>query len=441
MKALPVLLMLASCVRVNAAKDEPVSLGAPELLRELSVDIGPRFVGTPGNLKAIAWAEDRMRAIGLTDIHQEPVTVPHWVRGAELGEVTAPMKEPLRLTALGGSISGDVEAEVLEVASMPALAALPDEQVRGKILFFTLSPERHITGRGYGQVAPLRRDGPSAAAKKGAVAMLMRSISTAAGGAPHTGSTARGPDTKRLPCAALSVEAAARLQALLKRGAVRVHVKLEMQELGMAQSANLLGEVKGSEHPEQVVLLGAHLDSWDITPGAIDDGSGVAIVLDAARHLIAEHPKRTVRVVLFTNEEFGLDGAAAYAHAHQAELDHHVIALELDSGAGRVLGFSYLAPPEADASMAAVAVAAGLPAAVKGEDSGADLRPLRKAGVPVLELTQDRLDYFDVHHSADDTFDRVDLAGLAQAAEKTRQIVLEIANGSVDLGRVPAAQR
>ncbi len=442
-------LALPGCARVEVAKGVGnEKSGALDLVRQLSQDIGPRFSGTPGNAAAVAWALDAMKALGLSNVRAEKVSVPHWVRGDEAAEVTAPVARKLRLTALGGSVGtpdGGSEAEVIEVGSLSALEALPDDQLRGKFVFFNQTPERTRDGKGYGKISAVRRAGPGIAGKKGAAGWLMRSISTATSGGPHTGGTAHGADTVRIPAAALGVEDAAFLHALLAQGApVRIHLWLGCQDLPRAEGANVVGEVPGTDLKSQVVLLGAHLDSWDIAPGALDDGAGVAIVLDVAHALRAIGPRRTVRVVLFANEEFGLDGADAYAAAHQAELPDHVLALEMDRGAGRVFALSYLAGPEADAPIAAAAARLrelGVGAPTRGEEHGADLHTLRKAGVPVMELEQDATAYFDVHHSVDDTFDKVDPAALAQAVAVTLSFVEAISQSAGALGRVPPAKR
>jgi Zn-dependent M28 family amino/carboxypeptidase len=269
----------------------------------------------------------------------------------------------------------------------------------------------------YGKYVEMRSHGPSAAARAGAVAMLIRSLATASFRSPHTGMTGYDDGVPKIPAAAISTEDADLLHRLLRRGPVRVRMSLGCRMMPDADSANVIADVRGREKPEEVVLLGAHLDSWDLAQGANDDGAGVAMVMEAGRLIAAlpQHPRRSVRVVLFMNEENGLAGGKAYAAAHQAELGKHVAALEADGGAARPLSIYLQAGEGARAALAPwlePLEALGLPLE-DGDAGGADLSPMAPALVPLVRVNTDGAHYFDIHHSAADTLDKIDPQQLA----------------------------
>ncbi|GAC1341098.1 MAG: M28 family metallopeptidase [Myxococcales bacterium] len=416
-------------------------------LAELTDAVGPRLSGTAGAAAAVQWALKRFGEDGLR-VHLEPVLANHWERGEERAEVLAsPSAAGLKLavTALGGSAGtpdGGVTAEVVEVRSFDELRALGD-RARGKIVLFqhTMS-----TPAGYGEFAVLRHRGASEAARVGAVATLVRSLATATLRSPHTGAMEYAADAPRIPAAAVATEDAELLHRLLERGTVRVHLVLGCRQLPRVESANVVAEVRGREHPEEVVLLGAHLDSWDLGQGAIDDGAGVAIAMEAGRLLaqMKTPPRRTVRVVLFMNEENGLDGAKAYGKAHEAEGTRHVAALEADSGAGRPLGVGVRAGDGAAALLGPwLAPLSSLGAAeiAEGGEGGADLSPLSRALVPIVSVRQDSSRYFDWHHSAGDTLDKVKPSELAQAAAAFGWVTYALAEMPRALPRPAAAGR
>jgi Iap family predicted aminopeptidase len=390
---------------------------AYQRLTELTDTIGPRPAGSAGAAQAVDWARKRLAAEGFV-VHTEPVKVPHWVRGVETGELVLPSGHvaPLALTALGGSAptpAGGITAPVLEVTSFEQLHALGD-RAKGKIIFFN---HPMAVAHDYGVYGALRFRGAAEASRAGAAAMVMRSLSTASLRSPHTGMTFIPPGVAPLPAAALSVEDAGALHRALAQGPAQLHLTLGCQTLPEVESANVVAELKGSALPKEVVLLGAHLDSWDLATGAQDDGAGVAMVMETARVLAHLRPRRTVRLVLFMNEEFGLDGGKAYAKAHAT--DHHVAALEADSGAGRPMGVALRAGPGAEALLApwlAPLATLGSETVVEGEAGGADLEPLAAQHVPMLSIHQDGTHYFDVHHSAADTLDKVDPQALASSA-------------------------
>ncbi len=374
--------------------------------------------------------------------------VPAWQRGVETGEVTAPVHQPLSLTALGGSIAtpdGGLEGDIVRVASLEELAVRGDA-VRGRIVFIDRPTARTSDGSGYGSAGHVRALGPSAAAKLGAIGLLIRSIGTDDARLPHTGATLYAEGVAKIPAAALSAPDAALLTRLLARGPVRVRFSLGCRTLPDAESANVIGEIPGREAPGEVVLLGAHLDSWDLGTGAIDDAAGCGIVIEAARQigLMAQKPKRTVRVVLFANEENGLKGGKAYAEAHAAELGSHVAALEADLGQGPPLGFSWNAGPSAEALLK---TAAGLLAPIAADTltpadiGGADLIFLLPSGIPNLGLLLDATDYFDYHHTANDNFDRIDPKLMDRSTAATATLAYVLAESEAKLERIPAEKR
>lgn len=427
-----------------------------DLLESLTTEVGPRFAGSPGDRAAVAWALEKLEALGLDNVRAEPVTVPHWVRGAESGEIVAPFPQPVHLTALGGSVPTPprgLTAEVVRAGSLEELAAMDEAAVRGKIVFLDKAMERRKDGRGYGETVPIRSGGAVAAAKKGAVAVVIRSVGTGGHRFPHTGSMSYEEGVPEIPAAALAIPDADVLAAQLRRaaedpevGPVRLRIRLESERLPDAESANVMGEVRGRVRPEEIVLLGCHLDSWDLGTGAVDDGAGCAHVMTAAALLadLPEPPRRTVRVVLFANEEFGLSGARAYAEAHAGELDRHVLAAESDFGAGRIWRFALSADPAAVAAGEAVAAVLE-PLGIEWHGSpafgGADLIPMRPARVPRADLTPDGTHYFDVHHTADDTLRQVDPDDLAQGAAAWTVLAWWAAEGEVDFGRAPEEER
>jgi hypothetical protein len=408
---------------------------------ELSDGIGPRLSGSPGAEAAVKWALQRFREDGL-DVHAEPVKVPHWIRGEERGEILPARGragQPLAITALGGSPatpSGGVTAEVVEVRSIAELQALGDK-ARGKVVFFNHSMSTAGGKTGYGEASPLRNRGPAEAAKLGAAAALVRSLATASLRDPHTGATTFEEGAPKVPAAAVAVEDAELLHRLLQRGPV-----LGCRTLPDADSANVVADVRGREKPDEVVLLGAHLDSWDLAQGAIDDGAGVAIVMEAARLIaqLPQRPRRTVRAVLFMNEENGLAGGKAYAQAHAAEADRHVAALEADAGAGRPISVGLRAGEGAQALLAPwLQPLETLGAAdFGGESGGADIGPLAAYHVPFVGVQQDVSRYFDYHHSAADTLDKIHPGDLAQTAAAVAWVAYALAEMPQPLPR-PAA--
>jgi hypothetical protein len=348
-----------------------------------------------------------LRAGGFENVHSEPFTFPAWIRGAESAEVVGPAPQRLAITALGGSVATDakgIEAEIALFRTYAELMAAPLGSLAGKIAVVTQRMVRTQDGSGYGAANPIRRSGPSEAARRGAVAYLLRSLGTDSHRLPHTGALNYDYGTSRIPAAALAIPDADQLERLAALGPVRIRLLLTPTVYENAPSWNVVGEVKGVERPDEIVLIGGHLDSWDLGTGATDDGAGIAIAFGAAR-LIADLPKRpsrTIRIVLFGAEEMDFSGAA-YAKAHARTV--YSVQLPLgaaDSDFGLALG-RLIAPLGANLDRR--------PALSSGED----IRELQKAGVPVVSLRQDGLDYFDTHHTADDTLDKIDPKQLNQA--------------------------
>lgn len=440
--------LLSPDAAVSVQRDALASSHAYSIVRSLCDEVGPRMAGSPGDRAAVAWAQRTMHGLGLSNVRAEKVHVTHWERGDGHAAIVSPVPMPLSVAALGGSVSTPargIDADVVEAANVEELRKLGADAVRGKIVFLDPQVRRARDGAGYGESVGNRHYGAREAAKLGAVAMLLRSIGTDHDRLPHTG--AKSKDEHEIPAAALAVPDAEALHRILaERKTVRVHLALSAHTLPDAESANVIGEVPGRERPGEIVLIGAHLDSWDLGTGAVDDGAGVAIALEAGRILAAHtpRPRRTVRVVLFANEEHGLNGAREYARAHAGEAGAHVAATEADLGADSVYAVRWLGDPAARDRFAEVARLLA-PLGVERQDEpghgGADVSPLVELGVPVLDLRQDATRYFDLHHTANDTLDRIDPGVLAQAAAAYATAVWAAADMDGDLGRVPEAMR
>ena len=423
---------------------------ALETVKSLIDEASPRLSGSAGGKAAIGWAQRAMEAAGLARVHAEPVKVPHWERGDESGELLAPYAHALSLAALGGSVgtpAAGLEAEVIEVASLDALDKLDPKDVKGKIVFFHVIMERLNDGSGYGKAVRVRSSGAIAAAKLGAVGVVIRSIGTGVNRTPHTGAMRYDPKVPKIPAAALAIPDADLLHRVVAQGKpVRLKLELGAKTLPEADSANVIGEVLGSSLPDEVVLLGAHLDSWDLGQGALDDGAGCAIILEAGRQIarMDPKPKRTVRIVFFANEENGLAGATAYAKAHAAEIPKHVIAFEADFGAARVVEVRYAGAEDKRPqflTIAALLKPLGVTLSTEPAGGGADISPLQALGVPMLDLRQDGTTYFDFHHTANDTVERIEKAEIDQAAAAFAAAAYAAADAPSDFGRLPEDKR
>lgn len=466
MRFTPLLLALAVAVPASAAQRETripdAALAAAAQLRtqaladgtawqvveSLTTEIGPRLAGSEADARAVAWAKAKFEALGYDKVWTEPVTFPKWERRGERAEVLGAHAQPLAVTALGGSPGGTVEAEIVRFPDLAALEAAADDSLAGRIAFVDYRMERARDGSGYGPGSRVRSRGPSAAIRKGAVAFLMRSAGTDSHRNPHTGITRFDDGLTPVPSAALSVPDAEQLARLAARGSVRVRLALDCGWNGEYTSHNVIGEITGSrtagrDMRDEVVLIGGHLDSWDLGTGAVDDGAGVAITM-AAGHLIGgmkQRPARTIRVVAFANEEQGLHGGQAYAEKHADAVARHQIVAESDFGAGRVYAFNTSAPAHAQAAEAQIAEALeplGIGLSDKG-NAGPDVGPIAARGAAWAWLAQDGSDYFDLHHTPDDTLDKIDPQALAQNTAAYAVFAYLAAQADGDFGSAPKA--
>ncbi|HTB59066.1 MAG TPA: M20/M25/M40 family metallo-hydrolase [Polyangia bacterium] len=394
--------------------------GAYRRVAALADQFGPRMTGSPALERAIVWAHDTFVADGQQNVSLDPVHVPIWQRGKESAEIVTPAPRRLAVLGLGGTVEtppGGLTAEVAVVSSFDELAKLGTSVRRKIVLFNHPFPVSGNAAAGYGKSVPYRTEGATRAASFGAVAALVRSLASASLGAPHTGQMHYGPGPK-IPTAALSVEDAELLARLAARGPVTVHLVLEDSSHPDAPSFNVLAELRGRELPDEIVVISAHIDSWDVGEGAQDDGAGCAIVMESLATLrrLGLVPRRTIRAVLFTSEEEGAQGAKTYVEAHASELARHVAAFETDIGAGTPLGFRIDAAPVAVAeARELVTLLTPLGATLIDEGfSGSDINAMRPAGVPLLGLFSDPTHYFDVHHSVADTLEKIDPAALGR---------------------------
>lgn len=397
--------------------------GAYEILESLTTEVGPRLVGSANDDRAVAWALAKLKALGFENVHSEPFTAQKWIRGVETAEIVSPFPQTLKVTALGTSVATSTEgiqAEAVLFSSYAALLRAPMGSLTGKIAVVTEPLVRVEDGAGYGVAGKIRRSGASEAAKRGAVAFLLRSLGSDHHRLPHTGAQAYIDGVMKIPAGALSVPDAELLDRMAKRGQpIRLRLTLTPQNLGPVISHTVVGDIRGSSKPDEIIAIGGHLDSWDLGTGAIDDGAGVAIATAAAKliHDQGLKPQRTIRVILYGAEEPGLVGAKAYVQAHVADLARYQLVFESDFGAGRIYGlqtkFGTGAKAFADILADALQPLAIIP--LKGDaEGGPDGGELAKAGVPALDLAQDGTHYFDIHHTADDTLDKVDPADLNQ---------------------------
>ena len=405
-------------------------------LRELTARFPGRLSGSKNLEGAIPWAKSVLEQTGVDRIELQPAMVPHWERGAPESVRILPgpgASQAMRLTALalGGSVptpAGGLRAPVVELHSLDELKTA---DVKGKIVFFNrpMNPESISPGRAYGEAGDQRNRGPGEAGRYGAVGALTRSLTFALDDVPHTGTTAYLPDVARIPAAALSTIAADSLDAALKRGgSVTVEMTINSTWFPDAPSFNVIGELKGTEHPEQVILVGGHLDSWDVAPGAHDDGAGVVQSIEVLRLLkaVGWKPRHTIRCVLFTNEENGSRGSTAYSTAAAEKKEQHLLALETDNGGFRPRGFN-LGNPAGDAHVRA-ARWRGLfePYGIynfQAGPGGADVSPLLAQGTTVAGLMPDSQRYFDYHHTTIDSIDKVNPRELELGAAALASLV------------------
>jgi hypothetical protein len=379
-------------------------------LAYLCYRIGNRLSGSLGLERAIAWSADQMNALGLENVRVIPVKVPHWVRGAESARLVAPEDKPLHMLGLGMSVGtppGGITAEVIAVNNFDELNKLGAEKVRGKIVLF------NEVYQGYGATSAYRFTGPSQAAALGAVAALVRSVTPLAMQIPHTGALRYDPSQPQIPAAAVSPEDAMMMARLSAAGAVRAHLEMSAHMEPDADSGDVIGEIRGREHPEEVVVMGGHIDSWDVGQGAQDDGAAIMASLEALAIMkkLNLQPRRTLRVAFWVNEENGSRGGEAYRAWAGDQSKNHVAAIEMDGGAETPRGFgAAIADPASLAMLAQIGrlldpVGAG---AIDTNGGGEDIRPMMNEGVPGLAEHASGLNYFNWHHTEADTLDKVD---------------------------------
>ncbi len=420
-------------------------------LRHLTDNIGPRLAGSPQAQAAVEYVAAEMRALG-ADVQLEKTTVPHWVRGEETAALVSwPGMAPgttqkIVLTSLGGSVATEqsgLTAEVVVVNNFDELKALPAGAVKGKILLFNEHFDKRLAAVGnglsaYGEAVLYRGAGPSVAASYGAAAVLVRSVGGADFRLPHTGATFYTPGVEKIPAAAVTAEDADLLQNLAAQGPVKMRLTLTPQNLPPVTSYNVIADWKGSEHPEQVVIVSGHLDSWDLGTGAIDDGAGIVVSMQAI-HLLQKlgiHPKCTVRFIAWMDEEQGGEGAQTYSQEHAAELANHIGALESDLGADHPYGITVAGKPELSAFLKPVGHVLepiGASTLTPSEDAGEDVSFLK--GVPQFAPTQDSRFYFNYHHTAADTFDKVDPKLLGENAAVMAVVAYALADSSTPAPR------
>lgn len=413
----------------------------------LANNIGPRLSGSPQAARAVQYVADEMRKLGL-DVRLQKVMVPHWVRGEEKGELVqfegmAPgTTQKVVLTALGGSVAtpaDGITAEIVVVNSFDELTALGKGKVEGKIVLFNNKFDRELAASGfginaYGQAVAYRGIGASAAARLGAIAALVRSAGGSQNRLAHTGSLRYLDDAGKIPAAAVSYEDAETIAYLAKMGTVRIHLTLTPQTLPDAESYNVIGDLKGSEKPDEIVIVSGHLDSWDLGTGALDDACGVGVSMQTANLLkqLKIKPKRTIRVIAWMNEENGTRGGRGYAEEQTPNIAKHFAALESDLGASHPVGILFTAKPEVQAFLAPISnillsQGAGV-SQIQPGGVGADTGFLTQQGVPSFAPYFNTQTYFNYHHTEADTMDKVDPRGLAETASVMAVFAYGLAN-------------
>ncbi len=459
--ALLVLLLPAICFASNSGLDKPDILKAESLrdkamagsqaysiVESLTTEIGPRMGGSTAYDRATVWTQNKFKALGYDKVWLQPVSFPVWQRHFESAAVVSPFPQPLAITALGGSEStiGELRAEIVEFANLDALKAAPVNSLAGKIAFVNQRMQRAKDGSGYGPASNVRRTGASEAARKGAVAIIIRSIGTDSDRLPHTGMMRYEEGIAKIPAAALSVPDADLLEKMLTRGKpVVLALNIKAGFSGSKTEYNVIGEITGRSKPQEIVVIGAHLDSWDLGTGAIDDGAGIGITF-AAGALIGElkqPPKRTIRVIAFANEEQGLLGGKAYAEAMKPVMNLHRLGAESDFGAGKIYtlyaGVAHESRPVI-AQIAQVLQPLGISLSESGGGPGPDIGPSAAYGMPWVELQQDGTDYFDYHHTANDTLDKINAKDLDQQVAAYAVLAYLAAESDIDIKPGPVAK-
>ena len=430
----------AEAVRDRALNDPT----AYDYVESLSVEVGPRLAGSEAAARARDWAVAKLTSLGFAKVHVEPFPITAWIRGPEDAEIVSPHPQKLAILGLGGSVPTPpegVEGEIALFHSYADLLAAPPGSLAGKIAVVTPPMPRSTQGTGYGALNPVRRQGPSEAARRGAVAYLLRSLATGISREPHTGALNYQPDAPKIPAAALSTVDAVLIDHLAASGAP-LRIRLKLASISQPATAwTVEGEITGTEHPDQIVQVGGHLDSWDPGAGSIDDGAGMAIAVASAKLAGTQNPpKRTIRVALFGAEEMDF-ARAAFAAAHAT--DKIVVIGESDIGSDRAwqvqLPAGSAKTPEMLDYGAAVAPIGVVVSPDPSRGSGDDTADLVRAGVPAFAVHQDASRYFDWHHSSEDTLDKVDRDQLNQAVATWSSFVYVAANSDIDFHALSAA--
>ena len=427
-----------AALRDAALKDDV----AYDIVEGMTTEIGPRLAGTEAEARARAWSVTKLKALGFKNVRIEPYQMPVWVRGVETGSILSPFPQALKLTALGNSgatPAAGLTAPVVVFRTYGDLANAPAEAVRGKIVYVGNAMVPTQDGSSYGAYGPARFVGPALAARLGAAAIVIKSIGTDHHRNPHTGVTDFPAGVAPIPSAALSVSDAELLERIADRGKpITLKLMLTPRFAGTGTSGNVIAEVPGSDPKAGIVLVGGHLDSWDLGTGAIDDASGVAITTAAAKRLLdGPRPKRTIRVVWFGDEESGGFGGAAYAKAHAGE--RHATAAESDFGADRVWRFESSLPDAAKPVVDRLAVALAPLGIIRGAGvphGGTDVGPTIATGVAGIDLNQSGLRYFDYHHTPEDTLDRIDPEQLRQNVAAWTAMIATVANAPEEIGPI-----
>lgn len=423
---------------------------AYQVTASLTTEVGARLAGSEADRRAVEWAVAKFKELGYDKVYTEPVTYPQWVRRSEHAAIVAPFPQPLAVTALGysaGTPKGGLSAEVVRFDSLDALKAADPAGIKGRIVYVDYRMERAKDGHGYGMGSAVRVAGPVIAAEKGAAGYLLRSAGTDAHErAPHTGVTGFRDPAKAIPAAALSNPDADQLTRVLAYGKpVTLKLDLDCGVVGEYTGANVIGEITGRKHPDQVVAIGGHLDSWDLGTGAIDDAAGVAIAMAAGKLIreLPQRPDRTIRVIAFANEEMGLWGGRAYAEKHAKDVGKFQLGTESDFGAGPIWRMSASVKPEARAAIGQIAkVLEPLGVAydaTRPGGGGSDLSQMHAKGMAALSLTQDGTKYFDWHHTPNDTLDKIDPKELAQNVAVYAAFSYMAAQAKGDFGSAPGA--
>ncbi|WP_397605376.1 M28 family peptidase [Sphingorhabdus sp.] len=429
-------------LRDKALKSDDI---AYDILEGLTTEIGQRQAGTEAEARARIWSLNKLKALGFENVRVEEYQMPTWVRGEETAEITAPFPQKLAVAALGNSGStgeAGLDAEIVYFPTIDDLRAAPDGSLKGKIAFVSHNMKATQDGSSYGAFGPARFVGPNIAAKKGAAAIVIRSIGTDYHRNPHTGNTNFEPGVTPIPAGALSIPDAENLERMIARGKpVRMKLKLTPQNIGMQTSGNVLAEVIGSNPKLPIVVIACHLDSWDLGTGAIDDAAGCGIIGAAAKHLKSMgQPKRTVRLLWAGAEEVGIWGGRDYGAKHANE--PHALAMESDFGAGKIWAVDFRLAESANAvrtqivsALAPLGVVPRRELAGGGADIGAIIEA-QKLGI--VDLQQDGTKYFDLHHTPDDTLDKVDKAELRQNVAAWVATLAYLANYEGELKPEPA---